>query len=104
MLQPILFKIDLSQQIVLPPRQYAVVMGDVDLEQQEPFPVEQQDEKQDLPDGRRKLGCCEKFQQSISRWMLPEDARSTYLQRANCCPPPVFIIAISVVEVRDPEG
>ncbi|XP_051921949.1 rhomboid-related protein 2 isoform X2 [Hippocampus zosterae] len=74
-------------------------MGDVDLEQQEPFPVERQDEKRDLPDGRRKLGCCDKFQQSVSRWMLPEDARSTYLQRANCCPPPVFIIAISVVEL-----
>ncbi|XP_049587841.1 rhomboid-related protein 2 isoform X2 [Syngnathus scovelli] len=80
-------------------------MGDVDLEQQEPFPVEQQEQKQDsqarddLPDERRKLGCCDKFQQSISRWMLPEDSRSTYLQRANCCPPPIFIIIISVVEL-----
>ncbi|XP_057690381.1 rhomboid-related protein 2-like [Corythoichthys intestinalis] len=78
-------------------------MADVDLEQREPFPVEQEDAKQEQqehhPDGRRKLGCLEKFQQGISRWMLPEDVRSTYLERANCCPPPIFIIVISVVEL-----
>ncbi|XP_077577069.1 rhomboid-related protein 2 [Stigmatopora nigra] len=79
-------------------------MVDVDLEQREPLPVAQRDEKpdepsEDLHDGRRKLGCLEKFQRSISRWMLPEDVRSKYLERANCCPPPIFIIVISVVEL-----
>ncbi|TNN02178.1 hypothetical protein fugu_009665 [Takifugu bimaculatus] len=31
--------------------------------------------------------------------MLPEDARSKYLERANCCPPPIFIILISIAEL-----
>ncbi|XP_061918274.1 rhomboid-related protein 2 isoform X2 [Entelurus aequoreus] len=74
-------------------------MADMDLEQREPFPVDNDEEKQDRPDGRRKLGFCEKFQQTISRWMLPEGSRSSYLERANCCPPPIFILVISVVEL-----
>ncbi|KAM9851958.1 rhomboid-related protein 2 isoform 2-T3 [Aulostomus maculatus] len=78
-------------------------MDDVDLEQQEPFPVDR-DGRQiragaDQPDGKRKRTCCEKFQESVSKWMLPEDARSTYLERANCCPPPIFIILISIGEL-----
>ncbi|XP_061814715.2 rhomboid-related protein 2 [Nerophis lumbriciformis] len=74
-------------------------MADMDLEQREPFPVDNEEGKQDRPDGRRKLGFCEKFQQTISRWMLPEGSRSSYLERANCCPPPIFILVISVVEL-----
>ncbi|XP_023144419.1 rhomboid-related protein 2 [Amphiprion ocellaris] len=78
-------------------------MEDIDLEQQEPFPVDR-DGRQvrdgvDRPDGGRKLGCCEKFQRAVSRWMLPEDSRSKYLERANCCPPPIFIILISIAEL-----
>ncbi|XP_041648498.1 rhomboid-related protein 2 [Cheilinus undulatus] len=78
-------------------------MEDIDLEQQEPFPVDR-DGKQvetgtDQPDGGRKRGCCEKFQESVSRWMLPEHSRSKYLERANCCPPPIFIILISIAEL-----
>lgn len=79
-------------------------MDDIDLEeQQEPFPVDR-DGRQlgngaDQPDGGRKLGCCEKFQRSVSKWMLPEDLRSKYLERANCCPPPIFIICISIAEL-----
>lgn len=78
-------------------------MGDIDLEQQEPFPVDRDGKPfrrgEDQPDGDRKVGCCEKFQVSVSRWMLPEDARSKYLERANCCPPPIFIILISIAEL-----
>ncbi|KAM9309387.1 LOW QUALITY PROTEIN: rhomboid-related protein 2 [Pholidichthys leucotaenia] len=78
-------------------------MGDIDVEQQDPFPVDRDGNKvrsgADKPDGGRKVGCCEKFQESISKWMLPEDLRSTYLERANCCPPPIFIILISIVEL-----
>ena len=74
-------------------------MGDIRLEQLEPFPVDR--DGADRPDGRRKVGCCEKFQESVSRWMLPEDSRSKYLERANCCPPPIFIILVSIAEVGD---
>ncbi|XP_037532747.1 rhomboid-related protein 2 [Nematolebias whitei] len=44
-------------------------------------------------------GCCERFHLSVSKWMLPEDHREKYLERANCCPPPIFIILISLVEL-----
>lgn len=78
-------------------------MEDIDIEQQEPFPVERDgrrlQRRADQPDGEGKVGCCGKFQESVSRWMLPEDARSKYLERANCCPPPIFIILISIAEV-----
>ncbi|XP_019948092.1 rhomboid-related protein 2 [Paralichthys olivaceus] len=78
-------------------------MGDMDIEQLEPLPVDR-DGRQlrsegDQPDGLRKPGCCEKFQQSVSKWMLPEDLRSKYLERTNCCPPPIFIILISIGEL-----
>ncbi|CAG6014656.1 unnamed protein product [Menidia menidia] len=78
-------------------------MENIDLEQQEPFPVDRdgnrlKKEAQE-PDGGRKMGCCERFQQAVSRWMLPEVSRSTYLERANCCPPPIFIILISIAEL-----
>ncbi|XP_068179692.1 rhomboid-related protein 2 isoform X2 [Antennarius striatus] len=78
-------------------------MEEIDLEQQEPFPVDRDGRPfrggKDEPDGERKLGCCEKFQLSVSKWMLPEDSRSKYLERANCCPPPIFIILISIAEL-----
>lgn len=78
-------------------------MDDLDLEQQEPLPVDRDGRPlradADQLDGKRKLGFCEKFQRSISKWMLPEDSRSTYLERANCCPPPIFIILISIGEL-----
>ncbi|XP_072249927.1 rhomboid-related protein 2 [Leuresthes tenuis] len=78
-------------------------MGDIDLEQQVPFPVDRDGNRlrrdADQVDGDRKMGCCEKFQQSVSRWMLPEVSRSRYLERANCCPPPIFIILISIAEL-----
>uniref|UniRef100_A0A8D0L3Q9 Rhomboid-related protein 2 n=1 Tax=Sphenodon punctatus TaxID=8508 RepID=A0A8D0L3Q9_SPHPU len=42
---------------------------------------------------------CDKIHETISKWMLPENARGTYLERANCIPPPLFIIFISVAEL-----
>lgn len=78
-------------------------MEAIDLEEQEHFDVDRGERQvqrgQDQTDGDRKLGCFDKFQQSVSRWMLPEDHRSKYLERANCCPPPIFIILISIAEV-----
>ncbi|XP_057561987.1 rhomboid-related protein 2 isoform X5 [Hippopotamus amphibius kiboko] len=40
-----------------------------------------------------------KVHRIVSRWMLPEPVRRTYLERANCLPPPVFIISISIAEL-----
>lgn len=78
-------------------------MEEIDLEQQEPLPVDRDRNPfragEDRPDADRKVGCREKFQETVSRWMLPEDLRSKYLERANCCPPPIFIILISIAEV-----
>lgn len=77
---------------------------DLDPESQDPFPVDRDGHRfrpeGDQPDGGGKeLGCCEKFQRTVSRWMLPEKNRDTYLQRANCCPPPIFIILVSIGEL-----
>ncbi|XP_039974058.1 rhomboid-related protein 2 [Xiphias gladius] len=78
-------------------------MGDIDAEHLEPFPVDRDGRRwrgpAEQPDSDRKRGCCERFQESVSRWMLPEDSRSKYLERANCCPPPIFIILISIGEL-----
>ncbi|XP_041845164.1 rhomboid-related protein 2 [Melanotaenia boesemani] len=75
----------------------------IDLEQQEPLSVEKDGTGQrsgaEQPSRGRKMGCYEKMQQSVSRWMLPEGLRSVYLERANCCPPPIFIILISIAEL-----
>ncbi|XP_058426873.1 rhomboid-related protein 2 isoform X2 [Marmota monax] len=46
----------------------------------------------DPPKGR-------KVHRIVSKWMLPEPVRKTYLERANCLPPPVFIISISLAEL-----
>ncbi|KAJ7304488.1 hypothetical protein JRQ81_012054 [Phrynocephalus forsythii] len=42
---------------------------------------------------------CESLHNTVSKWMLPENARTTYLERASCLPPPVFILAISAAEL-----
>ncbi|MEE6484983.1 hypothetical protein FKM82_014123 [Ascaphus truei] len=47
----------------------------------------------------KAASCCDKIHETISNWMLPTDHRPTYLKRANCLPPPVFIILISVAEL-----
>lgn len=78
-------------------------MADDDLEQQEPFPVEtderQPGDEEEQPDGVLEMGCFEKFHHLVSKWMLPEHLREKYLERANCFPPPIFIILISIAEV-----
>ncbi|KAG7264111.1 hypothetical protein CRUP_018912 [Coryphaenoides rupestris] len=73
-------------------------MASVDMEEMDQFPVVRDGREE--RGGRRKeaVGCCEKFQRTVSRWMLPENSRDTYLQRGNCCPPPIFIILISIAE------
>ncbi|XP_040280390.1 rhomboid-related protein 2 [Bufo bufo] len=43
--------------------------------------------------------CWEKFHTTISNWMLPPRHRITYMERANCLPPPIFIISISIIEL-----
>lgn len=82
---------------------FGAAMAEIDVELQEPFPVDRDGKPfragEDQPDSARNVGCCEKFQESVSRWMLPQDARSKYLERTNCCPPPIFIILISIAEV-----
>ncbi|XP_063343464.1 rhomboid-related protein 2 [Pelmatolapia mariae] len=78
-------------------------MADDDLEQQEPFPVEtderQPRDEEEQPDGVLEMGCHEKFHRLVSKWMLPEHLREKYLERANCFPPPIFIILISIAEL-----
>ncbi|KAL6109728.1 rhbdl2 [Pungitius sinensis] len=78
-------------------------MEDLDLEQQEPLPVDRNGRRigdgADQPDGDPPPGCCERFHLSVSKWMLPEDHREKYLERANCFPPPIFIILISIAEL-----
>ncbi|KAJ3597666.1 hypothetical protein NHX12_001183 [Muraenolepis orangiensis] len=69
-------------------------MASVNMEEMEPLPTGQA--------GRREEGeggCCDNFKATVSRWMLPEKSRDSYLQRANCCPPPVFIILVSIAEL-----
>ncbi|XP_023556815.1 rhomboid-related protein 2 [Octodon degus] len=40
-----------------------------------------------------------KVHRLILKWMLPEPIRTAYLERANCLPPPVFIISISLAQL-----
>ncbi|XP_035615717.1 rhomboid-related protein 2-like [Oncorhynchus keta] len=79
---------------------------DRDIEEQDPLDVDPVDrdgrrmgDTGGDDDGNRKVGCCERFHRSISKWMLPEELHEQYLERANCCPPPIFIILISIGEL-----
>ncbi|KAL7851745.1 hypothetical protein AOLI_G00221010 [Acnodon oligacanthus] len=73
-------------------------MGGIDADEEAGFPVERDQQEEDQQDDEQK-GCCDRFHFHISRWMLPEDLRETYLERANCLPPPIFIILISIGEL-----
>lgn len=75
-------------------------MGDNDIEEQDTFRVQSDEEGDNRGNPKRRGRRVEKFQKNVSRWMLPEDLRETYLERANCCPPPIFIILVSLAEVR----
>ncbi|XP_051721204.1 rhomboid-related protein 2 isoform X1 [Ctenopharyngodon idella] len=74
-------------------------MGDNDIEEQDSFPVERDEEGGDRANPKRRGRRVEKIQKNVSKWMLPEELRETYLERANCCPPPIFIILISLAEL-----
>ncbi|KAH1175034.1 hypothetical protein KIL84_021448, partial [Mauremys mutica] len=58
----------------------------------------EEEEKENNERNSRVCTSCDKIHESISKWMLPENARGTYLERANCIPPPLFIISISIAE------
>ncbi|XP_074832722.1 rhomboid-related protein 2 [Carettochelys insculpta] len=60
---------------------------------------DEQEEKENNERNSRVCTICDKIHKSISKWMLPENARGTYLERANCIPPPLFIISISIAEL-----
>ncbi|XP_028595087.2 rhomboid-related protein 2 isoform X1 [Podarcis muralis] len=57
--------------------------------------------QEDEEEGRNRAAClsCDRLHNTVSKWMLPEDSRASYLERANCIPPPIFILGISVAEV-----
>ncbi|CAM2104617.1 rhomboid-related protein 2 isoform X1 [Lepidochelys kempii] len=59
----------------------------------------EEEEKENNERNSRVCTTCDKIHESISKWMLPENARGTYLERANCIPPPLFIISISIAEM-----
>ncbi|KAJ8289226.1 hypothetical protein COCON_G00018850 [Conger conger] len=71
------------------------MVDDLDIEEQDPLSAG----SPARDESRAQMGRCERFQRSISRWMLPEQSRNKYLERANCCPPPVFIILVSIGEL-----
>ncbi|XP_061469128.1 rhomboid-related protein 2-like [Rhineura floridana] len=58
-------------------------------------------EEDERNEGRNCAACsnCNNIHDTVSKWMLPEEGRATYLERANCIPPPLFIVAISVAEL-----
>ncbi|XP_068125112.1 rhomboid-related protein 2 isoform X2 [Hyperolius riggenbachi] len=58
-----------------------------------------EDETVEPPEDPPPKSRLEKFHTTISNWMLPSDLRDKYLERANCLPPPIFIISISIAEL-----
>ncbi|XP_072404581.1 rhomboid-related protein 2 isoform X1 [Chiloscyllium punctatum] len=65
-------------------------------------PTEEENENLNEERNRESQKCsawCQKVHTTVSNWMLPEDMRSRYLERANCLPPPIFIISISLAEL-----
>ncbi|KAK5615792.1 Rhomboid- protein 2 [Crenichthys baileyi] len=75
-------------------------MGDIDPEQEESLDSDGRRPKRgaNRPKENERNGCCD-FYEKISKWMLPEDTREVYLEKANCRPPPIFIILISIAEL-----
>lgn len=70
--------------------------GDNETEDQA-FKEDKEADNRGIPRGKGRR--VEKFHKNVSRWMLPEELHETYLERANCCPPPIFIILISLAEL-----
>nr|XP_056703246.1 rhomboid-related protein 2 [Euleptes europaea] len=73
----------------------------MELERMNPEGGPEAPEEEKSDEGRSCWACtnCDSFHETVSKWMLPEDNRVTYLERANCIPPPIFILAISVAEL-----
>uniref|UniRef100_A0A3P9NHG4 Rhomboid-related protein 2 n=1 Tax=Poecilia reticulata TaxID=8081 RepID=A0A3P9NHG4_POERE len=61
----------------------------------EAFPQNFADNNEPELDQGKETGCFRKFQNMI----IPPEFRDRYMQRANCCPPPIFIIGISIAEL-----
>ncbi|XP_077006319.1 rhomboid-related protein 2 isoform X2 [Tamandua tetradactyla] len=59
----------------------------------------EEEEKMRAVIGDKALPKNKKVHRIVSKWMLPEESRRTYLDRANCLPPPIFIITISLAEL-----
>uniref|UniRef100_A0A8C8R7J7 Rhomboid-related protein 2 n=1 Tax=Pelusios castaneus TaxID=367368 RepID=A0A8C8R7J7_9SAUR len=74
-------------------------MSSMELERMNTDKSGEEEEKEHNERNTRVCTSCEKIHESISKWMLPENARGTYLERANCMPPPLFIISISIAEL-----
>ncbi|KAK1790209.1 hypothetical protein P4O66_014137, partial [Electrophorus voltai] len=72
-------------------------MPEIDVEEEGGFPVKRHDPEEDQD--VEKKGCCDALHTSVSKWMLPEELHETYLERTNCCPPPIFIILVSIGEL-----
>lgn len=73
--------------------------------QMEDMEEEMEEEKKMREDGEGKDPFKnKKVHRVVSNWMLPEHARRTYMERANCLPPPLFIISISLAEVNTSGG
>ncbi|XP_007557265.1 rhomboid-related protein 2 [Poecilia formosa] len=65
-------------------------MGDRDYEE-----ADQEDNSEPEINQEKETGCFRKFQNLI----IPPEFRDRYMQRANCRPPPIFIIGISIAEL-----
>ncbi|XP_054855903.1 rhomboid-related protein 2 isoform X2 [Eublepharis macularius] len=71
----------------------------MELERMNPEGAPEEPEEEKTDDGKSCPACMGRFHETVSKWMLPEDTRGTYLERANCIPPPIFILAISLAEL-----
>lgn len=60
----------------------------------------QEEERKEEEKSRCPWIKCSSIHNTVSKWMLPGEARATYLERASCIPPPIFILAISLAEVK----
>uniref|UniRef100_A0A3P9H5M8 Rhomboid-related protein 2 n=1 Tax=Oryzias latipes TaxID=8090 RepID=A0A3P9H5M8_ORYLA len=75
-------------------------MDIISIEQRNPLNAERNDEPGSRArDAQPKTGCWEKLHQSVPQYMLPKELHSVYLEKANCFPPPIFIILISIAEL-----
>ncbi|KAM4701573.1 LOW QUALITY PROTEIN: rhomboid-related protein 2 [Discoglossus pictus] len=61
--------------------------------------IREETETEDAEKDTSSNSCCDRIHEGISNWMLPTEKRGTYLMRANCLPPPIFIISISIAEL-----